>query len=298
MAFKHLRSLCILYAATSAVVRAQINADGAKPSDPPQQPAAPTPFVTTVTKDQSTYTITYAESTAASDTVVSDASTTQTVKAGEIVGAVVGGAAVGAAAVGLPLLIPKPAPGGGPPVPIPVDGGGYPGGGAPPANKGPGNNDDNKQCEKKEFEICKEECTKIYTVSECKIETTSSCKKKECSKTSACSAVTPSPVLTEPAKHEIKTASKEDPIVDPGDPGTPNQKVLEGEVIKILQASHLDFPNYSSTSDTNEDVKCEEDTTKENIEKKGIKVRVIQAYLFEITHAYTDRSPGQHQGFL
>lgn len=279
MGLPHLLSLYILIATSSGIARAQIDAPGAKPSDPPRQPAAPTPYVTTVTKDQSTYTITYVESVASAETTVTEQSTTETVKAGEVVGAVLGGAAAGAVAAGLPLLIPKPGPGGGPPV-IPEDGPQVGPAAPPPGGNGP--QDNKKECQTSEVEICKGKCTKTYFVSEGRIENTSSCEKKDCSKTKGCNISTPSQTAAEPTKHEVMTVASP-PAAPHAHKKLPlDQKVLAGPILKIFQEEHIEFPKFSASSKTNDDVKCEEDTAKENIEKKGIKVCRVMYTLLDV----------------
>ena len=235
----------------------QLNAPGAKPQ------AAPSTFVSTTVKDRSTYTITYEPTTLTAATTVKQGDYTKTIDPGNILNAAIG---AGVVAAGFPLLIPKPLPPSGPQVN--VDGPQPPTGEEP--NDGDNDDDDKSQCSKKTVSLCTENCRKTYFVSNCQIQTTSSCSKAACSKTIGCSAApSTTTVLKEPKKHPVTTVNGEAPPPGITEQASPSERVkLQAYIMKEAQRLHLEYPRTNPEAD----VKCEKDGSRAEIEKKGIKV--------------------------
>ncbi len=200
-------------------------------------------LITTVTDQQSAYTLTYVPTTITAATTLVEGTSTTTVDTGAIVALLAGGTAAAA----LPLAIPKAVP---QPVPEPPD-----------AEVGEDDGQD-PGCEEKTAQACSEQCTADWFISSKKVQTTSQCATATCAETVGCSVADTTKTITQPIPTPSVTT-----LTTTSSMGTATPPPLDYIALQVYLGSEYLRLHIDGNSAT-----CETDTAKGVLEIEGVKV--------------------------
>lgn len=216
---------------------------GALPSAAPVEQPELNTLITTVTDQQSAYTLTYVPTTITAATTLVEGTSTTTADTGAVVAVLAGGAAAAA----LPLAIPKA-------IPQPV-----------PEAPGPEVAEDDGQdggCEEKTAQACSEQCTADWFISSKKVQTTSQCATATCAETVGCSVSDITKTVTQPIPTPTVTSlTATSPV------GTATPPPLDYQALQVYLGDEYLRLHIDGNPAT-----CETDPAKGVLEIEGVKV--------------------------